>query len=1259
MAQKTLNAFVVIGGRVDNSFGELGTALINMGGTVDEVSQKLIDMGKKSLNVYKDYEFNMNTLKATWGTSREEFKNNERALISAMEDMENASAEWARTSIFHTNDISNAMVEAAHAGWGYNEMLEGVPAAMAMAQAGGMDLSTAMNYVVKAQKSFGWSFDETIGKIDEWIYAANKSAGMTSEFGDTFLKLGSTVRLASNTEELLALTKVMHDMGTTGSAAGTLIKTSLMKLYAPSGKANEVLQALGYSLEEIEEAGIMEDEALKKALNTLSQYGFSAFDTTTNQAKPVLQTYSELGQALIAVSGYTQEAGESQAAFYERVLKNKTVMGIMSEVFGIRGIQGSMNILMSLQEATQVYNDLTNNAAEGTTEYVREMMNDTLYGSTELFLSKVEELHRRTGEELAEDWRKIQGFVGGIVDSLNTMDDEKFSAIVGGLKTAAIAGPGLIIAGSALRFIGMLLTPAGIVGMGAVTLAAIVSSLNEIKETDLKNQFGTMNLDAGSLGEYVKTLGEDFNTAFERVNNFAGALDTAAQNYREASGTFSSDLLTAMLTKKEFTPEEKQAFEQMGIDIYEQVLASINASSDMAGEFWNTLYGGDGVSAADPRYQKILDLLNQGNAAAIEQAGSVAERLKAAMMQGFKDGFSKDDYETILKMFEEYNSLIARAQNQALTEEQFIQQEKWLHQAQTASLEDIKALAKTVTEQRDAELKEFEDRYLTERARLKYYAKESGMTDEEAERYVAEETDVDKTYGQWRGKFASNYDEFLLTLWNSQTRQSGLAGDYERLGEYADLYMSGQLTAGTVLDMLTQEMGGSTYSGSGGSDSNIRAQLGKIMGNMIASLGGEEMVASQAAYYEQTGNTGMAARMRRVLAMEQLVNGFSTILTTERPAWDFLNWQGDFKTTGNIDENTGAGAKRQAEYNKNLAMMEAMRNADYTMDMMRSTIGLMNGKGGLAGLFDAIGQYLDGGYAESLYNYNLGRTAQAEFERIYATLARTYDLDRVYSDMMARDTTGNLTAGNSAQIWLAMYDLLYGAAGKNAAQYQIQPTGPEGAASGYTIEGGADAAAEAYSEAQGALDELGNVTSGFSVTGAESATNAAHKAAQDWAATHPIAFRAQVLGSAFGGAYMADGGRATEPVVFAEAGPEWFIPEEHSPNTADLILATARASGFSLAELAERAGARMFAEGGTTGTALQWSGLPAVSSGGAGGESGGESGGGIQVHYSPVIHADNASGVAKALKEDKKRLEKWMDEWWDRREMYRSMVTYQ
>lgn len=96
----------------------------------------------------------------------------------------------------------------------------------------------------------------------------------------------------------------------------------------------------------------------------------------------------------------------------------------------------------------------------------------------------------------------------------------------------------------------------------------------------------------------------------------------------------------------------------------------------------------------------------------------------------------------------------------------------------------------------------------------------------------------------------------------------------------------------------------------------------------------------------------------------------------------------------------------------------------------------------------------------------------------------------------------------------------------------------------------------------------------------------------------------------FSNLFYADGGRADTASIFGEAGPEWAIPEKHTARTASLLEAAAKASGF----------------------------------GSLGLTAGGSSSGPATIVYSPVINAQDARGVDGALREDKKRLEKWWNE---------------
>lgn len=1355
MASRT--AEVILSGRVDNTFTQLGAAVTQLGTDVDQISQRLLNFGKDSLEVYKNYEYNMKQLEAIWG-SNGTFQKGSVEFREALAGMGEMAAEWAANTIFHTSDISNAFVIAAHAGWDYEKMLAGMPYVMRMAQAGDMDLSTSLDYVLKSMLALGIEYEQLPKWIDEWVYASNRSAGTAKEFGDTFLKMGSTGRFAKNREELLALTALMADMGTTGSAAGTLIRTSLLRILAPSGIAGAVMEELGATEEEID--SIRQNAAMLEAMDFLHANGFNAYDET-GQAKSALEIYSELGEVLADISGG-----------YENISKNETALGVLNTIFGTRGITGALNIIESLEKAKQLYEELEGGAAEGTGEYVQDVMMQSLFGQVTLLDSKIEELKRKVGEGLAAEWGNVQNVVGEIVTKITEMDDTEFGAILDGLTALAMAGPGLLIAGGALTFIGKLLSPVGLIGIGAVALASVAASLNSIKEAQFEGNWGNLELDSGELNKYIESLGEPFDKAFARVQKFNEELQASVDKYKELTGHFSSDLLTALLTKKDFTPEDRKKFEQYGIDIYEIVLGSITAAGDKAAEFWNAIYGGDGVSAADPQYQNIINMLQKGSEANIAQAQGIAEKIRAALMSGFENGFTDDDYQTILGYFEEYNELVARAQAQAASEEAFVQQEVMLHKAQTASYDEIKELAKTAAEQRDKDLEELERNFQTERARLKYYAIQAGMTPDEAEEYVTS-MGVDEQYESWKSKYEAGYDEFLATLWDSQTKQSGLRDAYESLGKYADMFLNGQLDTDNILALMAQELGNSRFNTGNTSDSttNDRAKLAKLMGNMIMSMGGEEAVAQRIQYYTETGNTDMAEKMKRLLAMEQLVNEFASVEMTDHPIWDFFGMTPDFRTSAQ-DSGEDYGIYKRETYERNRAMMEAMvGGTGYTLDVAKEVIdsyglgdvftffgkiarGENTGENmpelskesqlqlemmrqmmamtydlpkiyeemvkdgmpenpfnseylamwgllfddfsteysakkarkkieqtefstgeidGLKGIFDGIGlMAMKGDFS----NWGDLRMPTAVLDEVYTPLVKsmkeTYDLQRAYQDMVKN---GMPEAPETYQNISAIWALLYGDLAENSEFYRRdkKPDSEEKGIENYDTpetKGGMTIDPEEFKkqviaaiEAAQAEAEKSPVKVGTEETGAAEAAQAAYDILQAYADSHPVKFPTKTettTGEGEGGEGaalpgMAIGGRATEPVVFGEAGPEWFIPEAKTGRTADLLLAAARASGFTLAELAMRSGASTFANGGTTG--LKWSGLSSGSGGNAGG-SGSGSGSSIKVQYSPVIHTDNAHGVDRALKEDKKRLEKWIDEWWDRRKLYDSMVAY-
>ena len=1225
MASQTLETVIAINARVGNGFSKVGATLTELGSMVNGVSQQLINFGKDSVNVYREYEKSMADAQVALSTT---YGRGTQQLNTVMSQLDVAATEWAATTIFHTNDVANAISEAAHAGWDFDQIMSGIPAAMQLAQAGGLDLSEAVNYIVKSTNAAGIGFEDMGHFIDLWAFAANSSASTIGEFGDAMLRMGSTMRFAGNTEELMTLIAVTANAGSVGSEAGTMIRNSMMRLIAPTDKAGKAMAQLGAT--STETAAILGDEALAAANAELAAHGFSAFyqdGPQKGQMKNVLDIYRELYVALGDIAGG-----------YENIDRNGDALGVLSAIFPTRTITEALTLLRGAAEGYDgLYEAMRGGDAEGYGQYAAETMMDTLDGKIETFESKVERLKQLVGEELSGQVEQATGFIGGMVDSLAAMDSDNLGALVTSLEVIAAAGPGLMLAGGAFRMIGYLLTPAGGIGMGLIALTAAAAAIKQLEEADFAKNFGNLELDTQGIQSYVKSLGDDFKAAYTEVDGFKTALDNAVTSYQTASTTFSATMFQDMLTNTKLTEADKQQLQQLGIDMYTAVQEAITNSTAASMSYWQTLFGGDGTAEYDPAYAQIIELTNQAYEDALAEASSISEGLRAAMTSAFADGqISNDEYQNILSYMRSYNDAIARAAAEAQSEEDYIKMGKWLKQAQGASLEDIQTLATTATSERDQILADQEDRFQTEYFRAQY----RGADAETLARAEA-------LHQQEQMRVNAAYDDFLFTLWDSQIQQSGQGENYAALAGYAQQYMTGELTADTIMSMIKDSMGGSIYAGDAGWEPSLkgtdRAQLGRMMGYMIGSMGGDSGVQERIAYYEGIGDQAMAGRLRQMYAMEQLVNGFGQSMALEKPAWDILNLSSDYVNT-NQDEYMVNGINRKSTD----ALL--LGGTDYSTEIARRTIAALgDGKGSMSAYFDAVGQSVQEGTVRAISSADLSRGAGRELDNMLTQLSAAYDLERVLAD----STSYLAQEGNAYRYDFAMWDLLYGEASSHAEDYKItvpvEPDFQEGEMpdmepiavpiqpkvegedamtslqdQGVTVDVGADAteltATIDGADGQTLMEYVSGDATDLSMTitdqdGRVLTENVTGNAASLAAIISSYNGRTITVNTT-GRKLFAEGGRATSASIFGEAGPEWAIPEEHSERTAALLNAAREASGFTWPDILARFG----------GLNANPSNEPTT------------------IIYSPTIHAADATGVDQALQEDKKRLDKWYEE---------------
>ena len=1228
MAQRTVNAFVVIGGRVDNSFGQIGSALIGLGSTIDEISQKLINFGKESVDVYRGFEDSMLDARVALSTT---YGRATRELEAVMTQLDQQAADWAASTIFHTDDVANAIAEAAHANWDLEEILDGIPAAMRLAQAGSLDLSQSVDYIIKSTNAAGISFGDLTDFIDEWTYAANSSAGNVEQFGEAMTRMGATMKFADSKEELLTMLAVLHDAGTVGSDAGTLLRNSMIRLVAPTKKASDMMASLGVTQADIDEAMSEVSGDTKAVLKDLEKLGFTVYDSNGD-----LKDFATIFSELAAVT-----ADMSDEKKYD----------VWSAIFPTRTITGAMALMeAALNDWNGLYDALNSGDAEGYGEYAAETMMSGLTGSIETFNSKLEELKRAVGGELSGQLESIAasgskildflnsgtadngvsaglnllerfaGFAGDIAENLGTMDPKMFDALSGALGSFALLGGELVIGGSVMRALGFIFgTPAGRIALTIAAFAAVTEGIKAWQEADFNEKFGTMDLDTTELDTKLAEIGEKFKASTEEITAYGSALTTSIENYETAAQTFSSTMLTDLLTQKPLTQDDLDKYINMGDQMIGAVKTGITQSANMSASFWAALFKdngkGDEEIEGNPVFAGIIGLLQDEKSEALKEVEGIGADMRKAIAEAIgNDGIIDEaEYEQIKVYFEALNDAMVRAEREAQNEQEYVNRRKMMSRAQTMSYADAMSYIESdIMPQRQEELDFWKDNYESQIFAAEYrYLEQFKAAGDDIEKQREVDRHWNEKYGSI-GTFSGGEATFAPLEKELQEKLNGVYGEYDQfiLGFYNNLLGNGELSAmDSMIEGLISDMFGRRLTES--EAFNAIRESGLIRGDFnesgiagmyedaIKALGGSDnmheaidVVERRIADYERNGRTADANALRTMLGKYAF---------SRNDAWGNRSSLGEELFPQQWEDLTNEQrALREAPY---WAEVEA-ENELFTKDTEAPLVTQLY----------AAEQEIDElrkDIANLNYEYGLWEDDTSE-----------------WSENRKRQIEGELAEKQA----LLDQDIALAATAREAIEGiddEFQPVEQE-----VTFPDAIKTAKNTHDEMAKAFTPIPQYV--YSIfRSPDTAQTANTESAQ------------------LSLAVKAKGGRETRPAIFAEAGlPEWFIPEEHTNITARLILGAMLGSGFSLFDLAEMSGADMFAEGGVTdgGSAISWGEMPDTGSG--------STGSGIQITYSPVIHADNADGVRRVLEDDKKRLKKQIEEWWEDKQLYESMVRF-
>lgn len=1191
---KVMRTDIVVGGKADSSFYQLGSEIIGLGNDISRlgnflngVSTQLIRFGTAGAKSYTAFEDYMLETEVAMRTQYESASELERA----MDTLNDAALTWANNSRFTTEDVAAGISNAAHAGWDLQQILNGVPAAMDVALAGGMNLSEGLEYLIDISNAAGLGFEDMGNLVDYWAYAANRSSTTIPEMGQAMQKMGATLQFVKgDMAGLTTMLAVLANNGTKGTEAGTLLRNSMIRLIAPTKAAAEAMDGLNIDGNDLDEiyAGAAE---IEKASKLLDAAGFSAYDSS-GKLKNFLTIWQELDAA---TAGMTE----------------KDRNAVLSAVFPTRTITGALALLEAASNGWDgLYDSILKNGP-GYADYASEVMESGLGGTLRHLESTWDVLKTKTGGALADDVGSVAGALSGLIETVNGMDDGLFNALVGGLEALAVAGPALTVAGGAIKTIGAIMTmgTVGKIGLAAVALGMFAKAAHEMEEVRFAENFGAMSVDGDAIVSYLDSVNSASAGAWESISQYNDAVQEAFDNYESASSKLSESLLTSFLTKATLTEQDKQTLYGYGEQMRQALLTGIEGSYSASEEFVGIIAGNRGpaeLATEDSVWGSIIRTLNDGYVDAKARAEELSGQLREAMMAAFMDGMlDESELDNIRGIYEQINEEVALQLHAQQAGESAAEREMLLRKAQSLGLDGWEQIVSTTDDYAANQLDDYLQEYQRAYAKIAeeyQYKIDHAQTQAERNALIVErreklaylgEGDTDNPYDGYNGlawQAKADKAAFLLDTNNQLLKGSDLRDVWAAAQQYADAVMeAGAVTADALYGFADHDF-----------SSRQESDILKQTGNLISALGGVENSKELINYYETTGNTARANDIRQALLIADLLGG------------GYAGSQPDYLLHAGYDVES-ARAQLDALQRQNAGtdeLMQAMQGGDFK--------AFWNQVG------NAFNQTFANGWGNIVENlrgtYDLSAIdVPAEMEGIhdnYAAWRLMMDETLNAEDYRIRVTPevdkDALDALGEAPVYV---DILPRSDGMGLSDLEDQ--GVDVNVDGDTTELQATIEAEdgknliEYIDGDAENLQL-SILAEDGKTLIENVTGDITELAAAIERYNGKIITVNVKYKSLGGAKLyANGGRATEASIFGEAGPEWAIPEQHTARTAELLTAAAKASGFTWPELFAKT--ESTSNRGTT-----------------------------TLVYSPTIIAQDATGVEEKLRDDKKRLEDYL-----------------
>lgn len=539
-----------------NKFKSAGDALTGAGKSLMPVTAAITGAFGGSVKVAADFESAMSQVQATMGIAKDAMSNLNGETVNTMDAMGDLAIEMGATTAFSASECAEAMNYLALAGYDTQEVYDTLPTVLNLAAAGNIDLASASDMVTDAMSALGLQTSDADKMVDQMAKTASSTNTSVAQLGEGMLTIGATAKnLKGGTAELSTALGILANNGIKGARGGTLLRNVILSLQTPTDKAADMLAQLGVS--------VYDSEGNMRSLNDI------------------------LGDLNSSMEGMQQSAKDN----------------IISQIFNKEDLVAVNSLLSNTGTAWDDLQNSIENSGGAASEMAGTQL-DNLNGQLTILKSALEGLAISVGNALMPTIKTITEKVQGLVEWLNSLDEDTKNTIVTiGLVVAAI-GPVLMVLGSLASAIGTVLTALSSLPMiiGGITAAFGVLSGALGTVGSAMASFGAILLAnpimlvVAAIGALIAAIVYLWNTSEEFRNNIIQAWEDIKAAYNDVADWFGEKwdaakqrIESAWEAVKTFVPDAWASIKEKYSDVTEWFGAKFDGAKQRIEGAWTSV----------------------------------------------------------------------------------------------------------------------------------------------------------------------------------------------------------------------------------------------------------------------------------------------------------------------------------------------------------------------------------------------------------------------------------------------------------------------------------------------------------------------------------------------------------------------------------------------------------------------------------------------------------------------------------------------